>query len=132
MAGEVYAFSEAFDEAFIIRFDLERLYGKRIPLTHLTDSKQLFDVVTKASYPSEKRLMVDVAAAREAYNRQDLSNVYLIASNDNISDAFTKRDGSPALETLLRTGVDATPVIQWVIRPPKVSSPCSTTGARGV
>lgn len=37
MAVEVYAFSEAFDEAFIIRYDLERLYGQHIPLNILTD-----------------------------------------------------------------------------------------------
>lgn len=66
MAGEVYAFTAALDEAFTIRYDLEQLYGQLIPLALYTDSKQLFDVVTRASHPTEKRLMIDVAAAREA------------------------------------------------------------------
>lgn len=126
LAGEVYAFAEAFDEAFIIRYDLERIYGKHIPLSLYTDSKQLFEVVTKASHPTEKRLMVDIAAAREAYNRHDISNVGLIATNDNISDACTKRKPCPAMDTLLRTGLYRTPVIQWDIRPP-TSPPSSTT-----
>lgn len=118
MAGEVYAFSEALDEAFVIRYDLERLYNQHIPLTILTDSKQLFDVVTKASQPTEKRLMIDIAAARQAYTRHDISNVALIASDDNVADAFTKVNASSALTNLLRTGYDHTPVIQWVLRPP--------------
>jgi len=131
MAGEVYAFSAAFDEAFVIRYDLERLYRRRIPLNMFTDSKQLFDVVTKASHPTEKRLLVDIAAARQAYNRQDLSNVGLIASDNNIADALSKARGCGALNALLRTGVDRTPVVQWVIRPP-LDPPCATTGKAAV
>jgi len=131
MAGEVYAFTAAFDEAFIIRYDLERLYGRHIPINIFTDSKQLFDVVTKGSHPTEKRLMVDVAAARQAYTRHDISNVGLIASNDNMADPLTKAHGCGALNELLRTGVDRTPVVQWVIRPP-VHPPCPTTGIRAV
>jgi len=131
MAGEVYAFTAAFDEAFIIRYDLERLYGRHIPINIFTDSKQLFDVVTKGSHPTEKRLMVDVAAARQAYARHDISNVGLIASNDNLADPLTKAHGCGALNELLRSGVDRTPVVQWVIRPP-AHPPCPTTGIRAV
>lgn len=131
MAGEVYAFSTAFDEAFVLRYDLEQLYGRRIPLSLFTDSKQLFDVVTKATHPTEKRLMVDIAAARQAYNRYDISNVGLIASEDNPADPLTKENGCHALDTLLRTGMDHTPVAQWVIRP-SVDPPCLATGDRAV
>lgn len=131
MAGGVYAFTCAFDEAFVLCYDLEQLYGRRIPLSLFTDSKQLFDVVTKASHPTEKRLMVDVAAARQTYNRYDISNVGLIASDDNLADPLTKERGCPALETMLRTGTDHTPVVQWVIRPP-AGPPCLTTGVPAV
>eukprot|EP00170_Pyropia_yezoensis_P000148 contig_1145_g149 len=131
MAGEVYAFSAAFDEEFVIRYDLEQLYGCHIPLSLFTDSKKLFDVVTKASHPTEKRLMVDIAAAREAYNRRDISNVGLIASGDNPADPLTKPRGCPALDAILQTGVDRTPEVQWVIRP-SLSPPFSTTEGRAV
>ena len=46
----------------------------------LTGSLQMFDVITKASYTSEKRLMIDVAATREAYGRDEISNVGLVSS----------------------------------------------------
>lgn len=131
MAGEVYAFSTAFDEAYVIRYDLEQLYGCHVPLVMFTDSKQLFDVVTKASHSSEKRLMIDIAAAREAYNRHDITSVGLIASEHNLSDAMTKLRCGPALDSFLRTGVVHTPVVQWIVRTP-VDPRCSTTGDRAL
>ena len=121
MAGEVYAFGAAFDEAYMLRHDLERLYDCYIPLTILTDSKQLFDVVTRGSHPTEKRLLIDIAAAREAYNRREISNVGLVTSDNNMADSLTKVKPSGALGLLLATGVDRTPVEQWVIRPGPVS-----------
>eukprot|EP00168_Porphyra_purpurea_P016741 TRINITY_DN552_c0_g1_i1.p1 TRINITY_DN552_c0_g1~~TRINITY_DN552_c0_g1_i1.p1 ORF type:complete len:862 (-),score=144.43 TRINITY_DN552_c0_g1_i1:471-2858(-) len=131
MAGEVYAFSAAFDEAYTLRYDLEQLYGRPIPISVFTDSKQLFDVVTKASHPTEKRLLIDIAAARQSYNRGELANVGLVLSGNNIADALTKVSGCNALDALLRTGVDRTPVEQWIIRP-ALDPPCATTGVPGV
>ena len=131
LAVEVYAFGAACDEGYMLRHDLERLYDCHIPLTILTDSKQLFDVVTRGSHPTEKRLLIDVAAAREAYNHREISSVGLVTSANNISDSLTNVKPSGALELLLATGVDRTPVVQWVIRPGTVS-PCPTTEIPGV
>lgn len=132
IAGEVFAFTACLDEAFTLRYDLEQLYNCRIPLNIFTDSKQLFDVVTRASHPTEKRLLIDVAAAREAYNRGDLSNVGLVAGKHNMADGFTKPKLNDALERFLDAGVDATPVDQWVLRAPMGSRPRPTTGPGGV
>lgn len=116
MAGEVYAFANAFDEAFVIKHDLERIYHQHVPLIMLTDSKQLFDVITRASHPTEKRLMIDVAAAREAYNNQEISNVGLLKSEHNAADGLTKPHHCTALERIMSTGEDNNPVQQWIIR----------------
>eukprot|EP00170_Pyropia_yezoensis_P005437 contig_22078_g5451 len=82
----------------------------------LTDSKQLFDVITRASHPTEKRLMIDVAAAREAYNNQEISNVGLLKSEHNAADGLTKPHHCTALERIMSTGEDNNPVQQWIIR----------------
>lgn len=118
MAGEVYAFADAFDAAFIIKHDLEFIYRQHLPLLMLTDSKQTFDVVTRASHTTERRLMIDVAAAREAYKRNEISNVGLVKSEHNVADGLTKPGPCAALEAVLRTGRDTNPVQQWIIRSP--------------
>ena len=116
MAGEIYAFAEGFDCAYAIKHTLERIYGQRIPITMLTDSKQMFDVITKASQTTEKRLLIDIAAAREAYNRHEISNVGLVLSGDNVADGLTKVGTFVSLNKVMETGFDRSPVQQWIFR----------------
>ena len=85
MGGEIYAFAEGFDSVYAIKHTLEKVYRQVLPINMLKDSKQMFDVITKASHIAEKRLMIDVAAAREAYNRHDISNIGLAVSRNNIA-----------------------------------------------
>lgn len=48
IAGEIYAFSTAFDFDFILKHDLKVIIGKDVPIHMLSDSKSPFDIVTKA------------------------------------------------------------------------------------
>ena len=64
MAAEVIAFSDMFDVAITLSDEIKQLYGHDIPLQLFTDSKSLFDVNSKGSRTSEKRLMLDIAAER--------------------------------------------------------------------
>ena len=47
--GEVYAFADGFDRAYILRHDLQMIFKKKIPLHVFTDSLQMFDLITKGS-----------------------------------------------------------------------------------
>jgi hypothetical protein len=51
MASETLAFAHGFDAAFLIRHYLERMLGRVIPLVMLTDSKALFDILTRNNHP---------------------------------------------------------------------------------
>ena len=88
MAGEVYAFSAVFDQAYVIKHDLERILRQSIPLLMFTDSKQMFDVITSACHSTEERFMIDVAVIRAAYNSYEISNVGLIAVELNPADGL--------------------------------------------
>jgi hypothetical protein len=94
------------------------MLGRKVPLSLLTDSKSLFDIITKSSSTLEKRLMIDVAAARESYANEELSDIGLIRGEHNPADAFTK--DSPAarkmLETILTSGSLDHPIVQWIYR----------------
>jgi hypothetical protein len=67
MAAETLAFVDAFDNSFILRHELARMVGMDLPLLMMMDIRALFDVITRARYATEWRLMVDIAASREAY-----------------------------------------------------------------
>lgn len=69
------------DCTYMIKHDLEEMFGKLIPLKMRTDSKQMFEVVTKSSSTSERRLMIDIEVAREAYNANEISNLGFVLSN---------------------------------------------------
>lgn len=74
----------------MVRNDIENMAGRRVPLTILTDSESLLKLIVKSSVTTEKRLMVNVRAAREAYERGDIRNVGWIRSPDNMADGLTK------------------------------------------
>ena len=116
LGGEVYAFADAFDFAFTLKHDLQVMLCQKIPLTILTDSNSLFDVITKSSTTSERRLMIDITAVRNAYNDQELSDVGFVRTKYNPADAFTKLGSCEALNTIIQTGICKLPIEQWVIR----------------
>jgi hypothetical protein len=89
---------------------------QKVPLTILTDSKSLFDVIIKSSTTSKRRLMIDITAVRNAYNDQELSDVGFVRTKYNPADSFTKIGHCEALETIVKTGVCDLPIEQWVIR----------------
>jgi hypothetical protein len=115
MAAEALAFADAFDHAFILKHDLQRILGREVSLLMLTDSKMLFDVITGNKYTTEKRLMADIASIREAYNDRTISNAALFRSEHNAADAMTKIAQNAALQEILHTHRVSHPLEQHVI-----------------
>lgn len=62
LGSKVMALADAFDMAYIIKYDRQNIMNKQITLTMYTDSLSLFDVLTKATMTTEKRLMIDLKA----------------------------------------------------------------------
>ena len=81
-----------------------------------TDSKSLFDSITKLSTVSEKRLLIKIAAIQESLRNGDLSDVRHVSSRHNIANVFTK---SKTQQTMLRsamtTGKHIHPISQWIL-----------------
>ena len=116
MAGEVIAFSDLFDRAATLAAEIGDILGRKIPVQLLTDSKSLFDVISKGSRTSEKRVMLDIAAAREGFRDKVISDIGFVRSSQNLADGLTKKMAQAALQAVLSTGsLDIKPE-QWIIR----------------
>ena len=59
--------------------------------------------------------MIDIAATREAYNKNEILNVGLVRSEHNPADGLTKPKYCKALDTIIETGINNNPVEQWII-----------------
>ena len=115
LAAEVHAFAACFDYCITLAYDLSAILAFHVPVLMFTDSKCLFDTITKLSTVSEKRLLIDISALRESYACGELTNVAHVSSENNLADPFTKNTTSPILDELLNSGKLSHPISQWII-----------------
>jgi hypothetical protein len=109
LSGEVMAFADAFDMAMIIRHDLQYLLHHNVPITILTDSLSLFGVTSKSTIIAERRLLIDLEAAKAAYAARELEHVGFLRTQYNQAGAFTKFKRCPILEGILTRGRQTRP-----------------------
>lgn len=116
MSGEVIAFSDLFDVAITFAQEIGIMLSRKVPVQLLTDSKSLFDVVSKGSRTSEKRMMLDIAAAREAFRDKTISDIGFVRSSHNIADGLTKAMSQASIRQVIATGHLSIMPEQWIIR----------------
>lgn len=128
MCGETCAFLSGFDATFAISADLRLVLGRELELVMFTDSKQLFDVLTRGKRTTERRLMVEIASARASYKVFEIHNVGLVRGSDIPADGVTKTKSIGALERLVDNLVDDTCVVAWIDRTTSASSALMNRG----
>lgn len=116
MGGELYALTDAFDISRTLSIDVSKAIGKPVSLHMFTDSKQVFDVITRGKRPTKRRLAIDICAAREAYSNREIERVGLVRGNDNPADALSKIGSRYGWSDIIEKGVDHTPVQEWIDR----------------
>ncbi len=115
--GEGLAFGAGFDAAYALRQDLVKLTERDPPLLMLTDSKILFDIITRRKTTTEKRLMLDLTIARRAFAAREISNIALVSGDDNPADPLTKLKPNKALLKLLVSGHVNHAIKQYIVEP---------------
>lgn len=80
-----------------------------------TDSKQLFDAISEGKRTTERRLPIDIQAARDAYKSFEITTIGLISGTSNSVDALSKVGGNASLIGLME-GNDNTPIVEWIGR----------------
>lgn len=87
-----------------------------------TDSFSLYECMVKLGTTKEKRLMIDIMAIRQSYERHELSEIRWIAGLSNPADAMTKSPCNPALQQLVSTNKLTVKVQGWVQRPETIAT----------
>lgn len=64
-----------YDAAISITEELSVILNRRVPLQFLTDSKSLFNFISKGSRTSKKRTMIDIPCAKEAFRKGNISDI---------------------------------------------------------
>jgi hypothetical protein len=97
------AFADRFDAAYSLKPDLQTILKRSVDILMCTDSLSVFFVITKSSTTAMKRLMINLAVVREAYDRMEIAQLAFPRTNWNSADALTKVSRNTYLETTLTT-----------------------------
>ena len=121
LASETYGMVSGVDIAIAILTTLkmitERLGLPSIPLVVCTDSYSLYECLVKLGTTSEKRLMIDIMALRQSYERREIAEIRWINGEDNPADALTKVTPNRALERFIDSNILSIRVEGSVQRP---------------
>ncbi|KAF4470050.1 Aurora kinase 2 splicing, partial [Fusarium albosuccineum] len=120
LASEVYGMVSGFDLGYVIWYTLcailQRLGISRPPLTLCTDSYSLYQCLVQLGSTTEKRLMIDIMALRQSYEKREIHEIRWIKGDDNPADAMTKGNPNKALEGLVEKGSLSIRLEGWVQR----------------
>jgi hypothetical protein len=120
LASEIYGMVAGVDMAYAISTTLRMITNQlnlpTIPTIVCTDSYSLYECLVKLGTTKEKRLMIDIMALRESYERRELYEIRWINGLDNPADAMTKANPNHALQTLIDTNSLLVRVEGWVKR----------------
>ena len=117
LSAEVIEFSDLFDDAFALKSQLEHAFPRAIPMHLLTDSKSLFDIVSKGTRGSEQRIMIDIHADRKSYESEEITSIGFVGPANNLADGFTKPKMQSSLLNLLKPGKHDFECEHWILRP---------------
>ncbi|KAI0996940.1 hypothetical protein K3495_g11239 [Podosphaera aphanis] len=88
----------------------------KITVIVCSDSYSLYECLVKLGTTKEKRLMIDIMAIRQSYERRELAEIRWINGLDNPADATTKTSPNKALENFVTTNKLRIRMEGWVKR----------------
>ena len=94
----------------------EQLDLPKVSIVVCTDSYSLYECLVKLGTTKEKRLMIDIMALRQSYERREITEIRWINGHDNPADAMTKSTPNKALEKFINGNQLTVRVEGWVER----------------
>jgi hypothetical protein len=125
LASELYAMVHGFDTACVLKDTLDKITQTTaippIPIVICIDSFSLYDCLVKLGTTYEKRLMIDIMAIRQSYERREIAEVVWIAGDSNPADAMTKHASNLSLARIIETNKVNIQATAWVERDKEAS-----------
>ncbi|XP_044717608.1 transposable element tc1 transposase [Hirsutella rhossiliensis] len=116
-AAKVFVFT---DGSFANNKDLSSQIGFVIIIATETNSTKysysLYECLVKLGTTTEKRLMIDIMALRQAYEQREITNIRWINGADNPADAMTKLSPNGALTRFVNDNEITIRLEGWVQR----------------
>jgi hypothetical protein len=107
LASKVYAMAEGVNIAIAIGTTINRIITKlgapSVPIVVCTNFLFLYECFVKLGTIKKKKLMIDIMAIRQAYERQKMLNIRWINNRNNPADAIIKGTFNHALKKLINT-----------------------------
>ncbi|KAI0991271.1 hypothetical protein K3495_g16916, partial [Podosphaera aphanis] len=120
LASELYSMTQGVDITIPLCNALNQIMAElglpTVPIIICTDSFSLYECLVKLGTTKEKRLMIDIMAIRESYERRELAEIRWINGKDNPADAMTKATPTGALRRLVETNELECRLQGWVDR----------------
>jgi hypothetical protein len=116
IASELYAMSHGFDTTCALKDTLDKITQRQTPIIICIDSFSLYECLVKLGTTYEKRLMIDIMAIRQSYERREIAEIIWITGDSNPADSMTKHAGNTALERIVKTNKVDIQAAAWVER----------------
>lgn len=125
LASELYSMVAGVDMAISLSTTYAMICRQlgigNFPVVVCTDSFSLYECLVKLGTTKEKRLMIDIMALRQSYERRELAEIRWIEGDSNPADAMTKSTPNKALEQMVSTNRLEIKVQGYVQRPDGVT-----------
>lgn len=92
------------------------LLQRDVPLHALNDSSSIFSLIIRSTTSRERRLLIDLQAAREAFDNKKRAEIGWSEQRQNFADALTKSKPCEAMMDLLSQRKLGGEALQWVLR----------------
>ena len=120
LASEIHGMSSGVDIGYALNETLNQIMTQLgrppIPLIVCTDSFSLYECIVKLGTTKEKRLMIDIMALRQMYEKRELVEVRWISGRSNPADSMTKAAPNHALASLIDNNELELGIEGWVER----------------
>lgn len=116
IASELYAMVHGFDATCALKDTLDKITQRQTPIIICIDSFSLYECLVKLGTTYEKRLMIDIMAIRQSYERREIAEIIWITGDSNPADSMTKHTGNTALTRTIETNKVDIQAAAWVER----------------